>query len=114
MSKSTETSGVKSDPKWHLIRQKDAEAGKPTFPELFFDLVFVFALIQLSHTLAKDFGSTALLEAAIIILALWWLWVQITWLTNLLNTEAGVGATFPFYHDVRWRSAGNCVAQSLS
>ncbi|SCX08625.1 MULTISPECIES: low temperature requirement protein A [Agrobacterium] len=96
MSKSTETSGVKSDPKWHLIRQKDAEAGKPTFPELFFDLVFVFALIQLSHTLAKDFGSTALLEAAIIILALWWLWVQITWLTNLLNTEAGLVRLFLF------------------
>lgn len=79
-----------------LVRQEEAVAGKPTFPELFFDLVFVFALIQLSHTLAEDFGSTALLEAAIIILALWWLWVQITWLTNLLNTEAGLVRLFLF------------------
>lgn len=96
MGQNSETSGAKAHPKWRLIRQDDAEAGKPTFPELFFDLVFVFALIQLSHTLAKDFGSTALVEAAIIILTLWWLWVQITWLTNLLNTEAGLVRTFLF------------------
>ncbi|MBB3945326.1 low temperature requirement protein LtrA [Rhizobium skierniewicense] len=82
--------------KSNLIRQEDADASKATFPELFFDLVFVFALIQLSHTLAKDFGSTALVEAAIIILSLWWLWVQITWLTNMLNTEAGPVRLFLF------------------
>jgi low temperature requirement protein LtrA len=96
MGQTMETSSMKTGSKWRLIRQADAEAGKPTFPELFFDLVFVFAMIQLSHTLAKDFGSTALLEAAIIILALWWLWVQITWLTNMLNTEAGLVRLFLF------------------
>lgn len=96
MEERVATSGAKNNPKWRLIRQDDAEAGKPTFPELFFDLVFVFALIQLSHTLAKDFGSTALLEAGLLILALWWLWVQITWLTNLLNTEAGLVRLFLF------------------
>ncbi|XUY29271.1 low temperature requirement protein A [Agrobacterium sp. rho-8.1] len=89
-------SETKAKNKSNLIRQEDADAGKATFPELFFDLVFVFALIQLSHTLAKDFGSTALVEAAIIILSLWWLWVQITWLTNMLNTEAGPVRLFLF------------------
>ena len=59
MGQTMETSSMKTGSKWRLIRQADAEAGKPTFPELFFDLVFVFAMIQLSHTLAKDFGSTA-------------------------------------------------------
>jgi len=71
------------------IRPDDDESQKATFPELFFDLVFVFALIQLSYTLTEDFGATALYEAAILILALWWLWVHITWLTNLLNTDKG-------------------------
>ncbi|QCI99737.1 low temperature requirement protein A [Agrobacterium larrymoorei] len=71
------------------IRSEDEESTKATFPELFFDLVFVFAMIQLSQTLSKDFGATALLEAAILILALWWLWVHTTWLTNLLNTDKG-------------------------
>ncbi|WP_313060725.1 low temperature requirement protein A, partial [Agrobacterium cavarae] len=56
------------------IRPDDDESQKATFPELFFDLVFVFALIQLSYTLTEDFGATALYEAAILILALWWLW----------------------------------------
>lgn len=87
---------TRTDQKWRLVRQEEVDAGKPTFPELFFDLVFVFALIQLSHKLAEDFGSTALLEAGIIILALWWLWVQITWLTNLLNTETGPVRLFLF------------------
>ncbi|NTJ44438.1 hypothetical protein G6L28_17725 [Agrobacterium larrymoorei] len=72
-----------------LIRREDEDTGKATFPELFFDLVFVFALIQLSETLTKDFGPTALLEAGILVLALWWLWVHTTWLTNLLDTERG-------------------------
>lgn len=97
MSQTVEPSSAEASSKWRLIRQKDAEAGKPTFPELFFDLVFVFALIQLSHTLVKDFGSTAMLEAGVIILALWWLWVQITWLTNMLNTEAGPVRLFLFF-----------------
>lgn len=85
MSEQTASQGKQS-----LLKSDDAESGKATFPELFFDLVFVFALIQLSHTLAEDFGTTALVEAAILILALWWLWINTTWLTNLLNTEKEV------------------------
>lgn len=69
------------------IRQEGEGAEKASFPELFFDLVFVFALIQLSHALAKDFGPTAAVEAGILILSLWWLWIHTTWITNLLNTE---------------------------
>ncbi|MGV1946290.1 MULTISPECIES: low temperature requirement protein A [unclassified Agrobacterium] len=86
MGTESETSGQKPDAQtW--IKQDGHEAEKATFPELFFDLVFVFALIQLSHALAKDFGPTAALEAGILILSLWWLWIHTTWITNLLNTE---------------------------
>ncbi len=86
MGTESETSGHKPDAQtW--IKQDGHEAEKATFPELFFDLVFVFALIQLSHALAKDFGPTAALEAGILILSLWWLWIHTTWITNLLNTE---------------------------
>lgn len=81
-----ELQGRKADAEsW--IRQEGQDAGKASFPELFFDLIFVFALIQLSHALAKDFGPTAALEAGILILSLWWLWIHTTWITNLLNTE---------------------------
>ena len=72
--------------KQHWIRKKDGERSKASFPELFFDLVFVFGLIQLSHTLATDFSSTAVFEAALLILAIWWVWINTTWVTNLLDT----------------------------
>lgn len=67
-----------------LLRRDREKAG---FPELFFDLVFVFALIQMSHTFAEDFGMTSIVEAAILLLALWWVWIQTTLLTNLLDTR---------------------------
>ncbi|MDM9646109.1 low temperature requirement protein A [Rhizobium sp. S163] len=70
-----------------LIRGKSTEKTKASFPELFFDLVFVFALIQLSHTLVEDFSSTTLAESILLILAIWWLWVYTTWITNLLDTD---------------------------
>ncbi len=71
----------------HWIRKADADQTRASFPELFFDLVFVFALVQLAKTLATDFGPTALAEAALLILAIWWIWIHTTWVTNLLDTE---------------------------
>ncbi|RDJ03332.1 low temperature requirement protein A [Rhizobium grahamii] len=75
--------------KWHAvgIRQAEREKGKASFPELFFDLVFAFALLQLSHTLSSDFTSATAGEALILILAVWWVWINTTWVTNLLDTE---------------------------
>ncbi|MDS7594556.1 low temperature requirement protein A [Agrobacterium tumefaciens] len=88
MSDGIETEALpKSAKARNWIKQEGQDAEKATFPELFFDLVFVFALIQLSHALAEDFGPTAVLEAAVLILSLWWLWIHTTWITNLLNTE---------------------------
>lgn len=69
------------------IRQPDGEKSKASFPELFFDLVFVFCLIQLSHTLSEDFSSVSVGEAALLILAIWWVWINTTWVTNLLDTD---------------------------
>ncbi len=69
------------------IRKADADQTRASFPELFFDLVFVFALIQLAHKLASDFSATAATEAVLLILAIWWVWIHTTWVTNLLDTE---------------------------
>lgn len=68
-----------------LLRGEGKDSDRPAFPELFFDLVFVFALIQLSHTLAEDFGAISLIEAAILLLALWWVWIHTTLVMNLLD-----------------------------
>lgn len=69
------------------LRREDKESTKANFPELFFDLVFVFALIQLSETLAADFTFGIAGRALLFILALWWVWIHTTWLTNLLDVE---------------------------
>ncbi len=70
-----------------LLRQDDQKSSKASFPELFFDLVFVFALIQLSETLVEDFSFGMAAEALLFIFALWSVWIQTTWVTNLLNAE---------------------------
>lgn len=56
-----------------------------TFVELFFDLVFVFALTQLSAHLAAKPTFLGGLEGAVLILALWWTWMHTTWTTNWLD-----------------------------
>jgi len=76
-----------SDRSRNWVRKQGADQTKSSFPELFFDLVFVFALIQLSHALASDFSSTAAIESLILIFAIWWVWINTTWVTNLLDTD---------------------------
>jgi low temperature requirement protein LtrA len=72
----------------HWLRRDDSQSTKASFPELFFDLVFVFAFIQLSETLAADFSLGLAAESLLFILALWWVWIHTTWATNLLDAEA--------------------------
>ncbi|MDP9838478.1 low temperature requirement protein LtrA [Neorhizobium huautlense] len=76
-----------ADRKHHWLRKDDKDSTKASFPELFFDLVFVFALIQLSETLASDFSFGIAAEALLFIFALWWVWIHTTWVTNLLDAE---------------------------
>ena len=58
-----------------------------TFVELFFDLVFVFAVTQLSHGLLEHLTPLGALQTAILMLALWWAWIDNAWLTNWLDPE---------------------------
>ncbi|HEY5129195.1 MAG TPA: low temperature requirement protein A [Bradyrhizobium sp.] len=58
-----------------------------TYAELFFDLVFVFAVTQISHTLLGRFTPTGALQTTILFLAVWWVWVYTSWITNWLNPE---------------------------
>src|SRR5712672_3967625 len=58
-----------------------------TYAELFFDLVFVFAVTQLSHTLLGDFTPLGALQTTLLFLGVWWVWVYTSWITNWLNPE---------------------------
>lgn len=63
------------------------EHNKVAFIELFFDLVFVFAVTQLSHTLIEHFTPHGALETAMLLLAVWWVWIYTSWFTNWLDPE---------------------------
>jgi len=58
-----------------------------TYVELFFDLVFVFAVTQISHTLLAHFTLLGALQVMLLFLAVWWVWVFTSWITNWLNPE---------------------------
>jgi low temperature requirement protein LtrA len=58
-----------------------------TYAELFFDLVFVYAVTQISHTLLGRFTPLGAVEVTLLLLAVWWVWVYTAWITNWLNPE---------------------------
>lgn len=70
----------------NLLRPDASErADRVTYIELFFDLIFVFALTQLSRYLYENQSWVGAVESAVLVLALWWMWVYTTWVTNYLD-----------------------------
>jgi low temperature requirement protein LtrA len=74
-------------PPWLRPDAPDEEIGV-SFAELFFDLVFVFAITQLAHALLADLTLPGAGRALLLLMALWWVWVLTTWATNRLNPDS--------------------------
>jgi low temperature requirement protein LtrA len=55
--------------------------------ELFFDLVFVFALTQVTLLMSKQPTWTGLGQGLLVLAALWWAWGAYAWLTNYIAAE---------------------------
>jgi low temperature requirement protein LtrA len=55
--------------------------------ELFFDLVFVFALTQVTALMSSDPTWTGLGHGLLVLAALWWAWGAYAWLTNYVDSE---------------------------
>ena len=71
-----------------LLRARDGHGHhRVTFVELFFDLVFVFAITQISHTLLEHFSALGMLETLIMLFIVWWIWIYTSWTTNWLDPE---------------------------
>ena len=66
-----------------------AQEEKVTPLELFFDLVFVFALTQVTGRLAADASWAGLGRGLLILAALWWAWAAYAWLTDTINADEG-------------------------
>jgi low temperature requirement protein LtrA len=71
-----------------LLRAREShDGGRVGMVELFFDLVFVFAITQLSHALLADLTATGGMRMALLLPAVWSVWVYTSWTTNWLNPE---------------------------
>jgi low temperature requirement protein LtrA len=71
-----------------LLRHRGhADAGRVGMVELFFDLVFVFAITQLSHSLLADLSLRSALQIGMLLLGVWWIWIYTTWVTNWLDPQ---------------------------
>ncbi|HEV2928265.1 MAG TPA: low temperature requirement protein A, partial [Propionibacteriaceae bacterium] len=55
--------------------------------ELFFDLVFVFALTQVTAFMAEQLSWHGLLRGVLIISLLWWAWTAYAWLANVESPD---------------------------
>ena len=67
----------------HHLRPRDEGATQSTTTvELFFDLVYVFAVTQLSHLILDDLSLGGVASAAFLLLVVWWAWIYTTWMVN--------------------------------
>jgi low temperature requirement protein LtrA len=69
-------------------RRATNEQQRTTNLELFYDLVFVFAVTQVSHLLLANLTLTGAAKSALVLLVVWWAWNYTTWVTNELDPES--------------------------
>ena len=58
--------------------------------ELFFDLVFVYAVTQVTTLMSQDLTWRGVGHGMLVLAALWWAWTGYAWLTNMLEPEEGL------------------------
>jgi low temperature requirement protein LtrA len=69
------------------LRPRDSGEQRVTPIELFFDLVYVFAVTRLSHLLLDHLSIRGALETLFLLLAVWWAWVYTAWFTNWFDPD---------------------------
>jgi low temperature requirement protein LtrA len=69
------------------LRTRDSGEQRVAPLELFFDLVYVFAVTQLSHLVLDHLSVRGVLETLILLLAVWWAWVYTAWFTNWFDPD---------------------------
>ena len=77
--------------------------------ELFFDLVFVYAITQVTTLLLSDLSPLGFVRSGLALFMIWWAWSLYTWMANAIGpsgraTRAGITRG-------KNRSAVNAIAQ---
>lgn len=70
-----------------LLRQRDGHHARVTYEELFFDLVYVFAVTQLSHELLHHLSLGGVAQSLVLWFAVWLGWQYTCWVTNWFDPE---------------------------
>jgi len=70
-----------------LLRKRDGHHARVTFEELFFDLVYAFAVTQLSHGLLHNLSVIGVIQTLIVWFAVWLGWQYTCWVTNWFEPE---------------------------
>lgn len=68
-----------------LLRKREEGIATVSYTELLFDLIYVFAVTQLSHYLLHHLNWIGLLESTVLWFAVWLGWQHTTWMTNWFN-----------------------------
>jgi low temperature requirement protein LtrA len=72
----------------HLRARGEAGTQRITTVEVFFDLVYVFAITQLSHLVLADPSIGGLASAAFLLVVVWWAWIYTTWMANWFDPSS--------------------------
>src|SRR5713101_1426702 len=71
----------------NLLRNRDGQEASVSFVELFFDLIYVFAVTQLSHRLLENLTLLGMAETLALWFAVWLGWQYTCWVTNWFDPE---------------------------
>jgi len=75
----------------HPRIQSVSEEARVTPIELFFDLIFVFSLTQVTALMAGDLTGRGFVRGLLVLALLWWCWVGYAWLGNVVRADEGMG-----------------------
>jgi low temperature requirement protein LtrA len=80
----------------HPRVQSVSEETRVTPIELFFDLVFVFSLTQVTALMADDLTGWGIARGMLVLALLWWCWVGYAWLGSVVRADEGIGRVAMF------------------
>ncbi|WP_455425493.1 low temperature requirement protein A [Dryocola sp. LX212] len=74
--------------KYELLRVRNGKVASVSFAELLFDLIYVFAVTQISHYLLNHLTVNGFVESLVLWFAVWLAWQYTAWITNWFDPEA--------------------------
>ncbi|MEU6075188.1 low temperature requirement protein A [Micromonospora sp. NPDC047074] len=88
--------GNPGDIRWPRGVWPSAPGSRTTRIELFYDLVFVFAFLNVTTVTAGNLTGRGLVQCLVVLALLWWCWTGFAALGNVVRTDQGIVPLFGF------------------